>query len=838
MSSEESEEYQRITDIPEGFDSVTAYQAVMRSESDEENKNLTPAEQAEVRTNVREEAKEGMQEDKMDVDADKKVGKGARPDLKRKRAERSDDEDDFMRADTIRKLKKGRSFKKGRKIKRMTNIALNPDWFDSSSAKSESSGVSGYAGSLYSQGPIEVDHSIVKKRAKSMMRKETQLKMMKERTGAKTQIDEEISKELYYQYSIGFNDWCENYDVDRQDQVWLGRFVNKLKECTGMLSEEDKLEIWDLIAIPPYVKLICDPNTRNDFIVSLINDMQNKKIGHARRDVNAFISSKVKLLKEILMYGCILITIKTNEMFNLDSAIDLYSFLVDSENRVPIKIKMKWMYENMSKDPKFEPEDLFPDVQFIFEHYKSQWHSKTVRELMNHTICGWCGSMTDPYSHRYTYIYQKNKSGKFKHDKVYIKKERIKNELKERNRNHRVKEVKDKGKEIGCYVCCLCSNNLKGDRKFRKKFPKPIEWISNETEFKETPECIKKLPYRLHGYLNFGSWFPMMSKSEKNEMWKLTKDVKGRWYNGTLGYIMNTNMDEVTDKDAELIEECVKFGKKHNPLYSKRICNWEALKIKKELQKNPPEVPKNIGINFESVEEYIGLDEMWDKLDKNDYYFYVSCEDVLKEYKGRYLRTFEDIDERYRLYMIKKGKPKPSDAERFKFQKDHNSLLWFADEYLEESLFVALFPYGEGGYNSTYKKTMSLHNYWKMRFNSGITDKFRRSYFYTFYMHDWILKDQIYNYNKNVNFWKLKDFYYKTEDVEFDQVIGENDPIYYKLIGSTVPAKLKHSKGWQCNHLQSVEAMIREFGRPDLFVTCTMNPNDPELKDYLKETWF
>jgi hypothetical protein len=51
------------------------------------------------------------------------------------------------------------------------------------------------------------------------------------------------------------------------------------------------------------------------------------------------------------------------------------------------------------------------------------------------------------------HYYEKSKSGLIKFDKVYIKKEKLKEVLKRRNRKHQVKVVKEKGKEIGCYVC-------------------------------------------------------------------------------------------------------------------------------------------------------------------------------------------------------------------------------------------------------------------------------------------------------------------------------------------------------------------------------------------------
>jgi hypothetical protein len=217
----------------------------------------------------------------------------------------------------------------------------------------------------------------------------------------------------------------------------------------------------------------------------------------------------------------------------------------------------------------------------------------------------------------------------------------------------------------------------------------------------------------------------MMSKWKGHEFRSISKDVKTRPYLGTVGYFLGTNMAEVSGHHAELLDEAVMWLKENNPLFSKGICNWEALKLKKELEKNPPELKDDIGNNLIPDEEVIDQSEKTkEKKDQSEIVLYVSVGDMDKEFMGRYLRTFRNVDKNYKLYELLEKDVIPERAKRTEFQKKHNSLLWFSDEYLEECLFVALFPYGTGGYNSTYRHAMTLQNYGKMRLNSAVTDKF------------------------------------------------------------------------------------------------------------------
>jgi hypothetical protein len=327
MSSEEAKQADAKEHIPEGFDSVTAYQADMESASDnEESKDY------DSRRAFQADYSSHSDQEMMDVDK-----KGGRQDLKRRRS-RMHNEDQLSQEDILKKMKKRRMKDKEERLKRISNVALNPDWFHSTSEESSSSS---YHGSLYSEGPIEMDSHQVRKRAKTMVRPHEKMKMTKQVTRAQTQILEEISDEFYYQCNSIFNEWCQGYDFESEDQEWTKEFVGKIKNCTDILSSEDKKEVWNLIAIPPFVRFVSDPNTKNNFIIRLINELNKKNVGRARRDINAFISIKERQLKEILMYGCIMLIKKSNEEFDLNSAVDLYCFLVKSDHKESIKISMK-----------------------------------------------------------------------------------------------------------------------------------------------------------------------------------------------------------------------------------------------------------------------------------------------------------------------------------------------------------------------------------------------------------------------------------------------------------------------------------------------------------------
>jgi hypothetical protein len=329
-----------------------------------------------------------------------------------------------------------------------------------------------------------------------------------------------------------------------------------------------------------------------------------------------------------------------------------------------------------------------------------------------------------------------------------------------------------------------------------------------------------------------------MSKWKGHEFRSISKDVKTRPYLGTVGYFLGTNMAEVSDHHAELLDEAVKWSKENNPLFSKGICNWEALKIKKELEENPPELKDYIGNDLVPGEEAIDQSEKQQiKKDQSDVVLYVSVGDMDREYMGRYLRTFHNIDKNYKLYELKRKDVIPPREKRIEFQKENKSLLWFSDEFLEECLFVSRFPYGTGGYNSTYNKSMTLQNYAKMRLDSAVTDKFRRDYWYVFFINDWITKEKLYVENRFASMAQIGDYYYKTElEKEKDDEINFFSPMYYKLIGDKTSSNIKHSRQWQANNLQKIEAMVREYGQADIFITTTSNPADSELFEYLKQT--
>ena len=91
------------------------------------------------------------------------------------------------------------------------------------------------------------------------------------------------------------------------------------------------------------------------------------------------------------------------------------------------------------------------------------------------------------------------------------------------------------------------------------------------------------------------------------------------------------------------------------------------------------------------------------------------------------------------------------------FYKSNKSVIFYRDPFLEEKLFVHLFPKGVGGYNSTFYKYMPLNQYIKMRLLSGYTDAFRNDKRYILFFYDWIRKKRINDSNNYVKVYKLNE---------------------------------------------------------------------------------
>ena len=146
------------------------------------------------------------------------------------------------------------------------------------------------------------------------------------------------------------------------------------------------------------------------------------------------------------------------------------------------------------------------------------------------------------------------------------------------------------------------------------------------------------------------------------------------------------------------------------------------------------------------------------KLEKEKYkddYYIVDKIDI-----DRKIHTVQILDKLGRKYAISKEIPKILKDNLLKRKEIRDrSLVIYEDYYLDEKLFVHLFPYGTGGYNSTFLKIMDFSYYIRMRLCSGYTDRFRKDKEYMYFLYDWAKKLQIYRSNFVAHRVKIGVFY-------------------------------------------------------------------------------
>ena len=105
----------------------------------------------------------------------------------------------------------------------------------------------------------------------------------------------------------------------------------------------------------------------------------------------------------------------------------------------------------------------------------------------------------------------------------------------------------------------------------------------------------------------------------------------------------------------------------------------------------------------------------------------------------------EVIEKIGKQFLFKKDIPYKIDEQNeawSKLYKSFKSVIFYNDQYLEEKLFVQLFPTGVGGFNSTFSKCMTLIQYAKICLLAAYTDKFRTDNRYIFFLYDWLRKNE------------------------------------------------------------------------------------------------
>ena len=159
----------------------------------------------------------------------------------------------------------------------------------------------------------------------------------------------------------------------------------------------------------------------------------------------------------------------------------------------------------------------------------------------------------------------------------------------------------------------------------------------------------------------------------------------------------------------------LKFNKKVLPIcfkQEKKITNAIAW-----LKSN-----NNLTLSYPTIYECEEIKEALDKIDprvqpSDDDYILIQPINADKEFRDQ--RIIEVLG---REFVFTNKIPESILKQREQFSDLNNSyksIVFYRDPYVEEKLFVHLFPKGVGGYNSTFYKYMPLNQYIKMRLLSG-----------------------------------------------------------------------------------------------------------------------
>ena len=333
--------------------------------------------------------------------------------------------------------------------------------------------------------------------------------------------------------------------------------------------------------------------------------------------------------------------------------------------------------------------------------------------------------------------------------------------------------------------------------------------INVELDFKCVPEVIKNVPYVYLDYIQMGIVYSKPTFQNSLWMMMITGNTSFRLSNGSLGNMKKLGLRKLKKNSSSerKVLEAVEWLKENNHLCRTYLTNYESNVFVDSIDEI------NTRQNIQLTDDYYIVDE-------------IDVDRKLQTY-----RVFEILNRKYAYSKEMFGKLQENIKKRKEIR--NNWLLFYDDPYLEEKLFVHLFPYGTGGYNSTFSKIMDFSHYVKMRLLWGYTDRFRRDKEYIFFLYDWSKKKQIYLNNHYIQRMKIGD---KTDkfDIEDELIPIKSEKDYFKKLGASVPQNLRYSFAYKRNRYYEAQTLLYNFGIPNLFVTVRIDSNDEECQDFVQ----
>ena len=416
------------------------------------------------------------------------------------------------------------------------------------------------------------------------------------------------------------------------------------------------------------------------------------------------------------------------------------------------------------------------------------------------------------------------------HHRKYIKEGLSGNWVNELKNNKRLEQENiielanneiSKKKKIGFSVWNYWNTSFKHEERYLKIKDDSIKWrykrkeIENyEYDFRVIPKEIETVPKVYLDYIQMGIVYQKPTFNNSLKMMMITGDTSFRLSNGSIGSMKKLGLKKLkknSDSEAKILR-VINWLKENNHLSRSYITNFESNALLDKIE----ESNKN---NIESI---------------TDDYFIVDEIDV-----DRKIHNYQIIENIGRRYAISKDifeKLKENKELKIEINKSVSKLVFYDDPYLEEKLFVHLFPFGTGGYNSTFSKIMDFSNYVRMRLMSGYTNRFRKDKEYIFFLFDWAKKRQIYSNNFIYQrVWLSNNFDKNFKKISFTKINSRKD--YYKKLGSKVPQTMRYSYNYKRNRFYEVQTLLYNYGIPNLFVTISMDHKDKECEEFVKNTF-
>ena len=641
-------------------------------------------------------------------------------------------------------------------------------------------------------------------------------------------IKDEINTNIETDVDTTFSKWMtsEHFKANTKIPFILQKLFDKINKDQILEESKENLNETTVKAIQ-----FLDNPAMYEFLNESLNTniLQNSlfTIGINQKNIDVFLKTKKKFYEENILknFGLLIIA---NKNIHFVEFCETYSKLMKKSSQLSSKL-LNAEIAKTEDYSNYNQKDI--ETDYILKRSIDLWNEKYEKDLYEQSVWGiWFRLLTKDNQvitltvksfekdlverlkrHHSKFIDFGNDNKpwvKYKYEKP-----------KKQGRRIKQKTESSEGKIIGFSVCKNCNNafrNNKGNphalmKKRQEKYDK--QSIKNiDFDFSSEPNCIYRISFKYRDYIQYGILYSYTSTQGSLMTATLFRDMRQSLHNGQISFIkFKKKLSTLTTFAIEDIEKVIKWLRIHNHLSKVHQTIYEWEEIRKELE---------VSDSMNQINE--------------DNYIIINPDVIDREFQEN-----EVIEKIGKQFLFKRDMPykieEQNDA-RSKLYKSFKSVIFYNDQYLEEKLFVHLFPSGVGGFNSTFSKCMPLNQYARMRLLAAYTDKFRTDNRYIFFLYDWLRKKRIYQVNNGVNIVKLtdvnkeliKEVYEQKETADFD---------YYEKFGSRLFNNIKHSIEYKAERFYEIQALMQKFGKPDLFVTVRFNIFDDEIFKFIREVF-